>query len=402
MSIKNADHSAEASALGFFYQSLYALDTLLSLSTDNAAISIETLDDIQLDENGQSLLYQLKHSIKSNPPALTIKSKSLWKMIKAWVDILPKISLSETKFHLVVVSGISKTDPLNVLIDLTQNRNSLLKALEQEAIRVVTEREIAQKQKKKTLPHADRKDGCEAFLSLTGGQRKNLFDRVRVISRSPNINQIETSIEEKLTLFPSLYKKNIVEKLVEWWDRQVIYSLSGIRERYILRNELQSKIMEISAEIEHEKLLPEFERSEVPDGHIPNTRLIAQIDLVKGRQSDKTKAIREEWRAREQRSKWVRSNPGMSSRIHEYDGLLHEYWEDKHTTMCEDSENSDDNEKCNEGLNLLRWTHNEAPNLIRPFAESWSAAYYIRGSYQVLAINLTVGWHPEYMKNLSK
>ena len=92
----------------------------------------------------------------------------------------------------------------------------------------------------------------------------------------------------------------------------------------------------------------------------------------------------------------------MSSRIHEYDVLLQEYWEDKHTTMCEDSENSDDNEKCNEGLNLLRWTHNDAPNLIRPFAESWSAAYYIRGSYQVLAINLTVGWHPEYMKNLSK
>ena len=182
MSIKNADHSAEASALGFFYQSLYALDTLLNLSTDNAAISIETLDDIQLDENGQNLLYQLKHSIKSNPPALTIKSKSLWKTIKAWVDILPKISLSETKFHLVVVSGISKTDPLNVLIDLTQNRNSLLNALEQEATRVVTEREIAQKQKKKTLPHADRKDGCEAFLSLTGGQRKNLFDRVMVIS----------------------------------------------------------------------------------------------------------------------------------------------------------------------------------------------------------------------------
>lgn len=58
MSIKNADHSAEASALGFFYQSLYALDTLLNLSTDNAAISIETLDDIQLDENGQNLLYQ--------------------------------------------------------------------------------------------------------------------------------------------------------------------------------------------------------------------------------------------------------------------------------------------------------------------------------------------------------
>ena len=399
MSTNTNDHSAEASALGFFYQSLYALDTLLGLSTDNAAISIETLDDIQLDQDGQNLLYQLKHSIKAKPTSLTIKSKSLWKTIKAWVDILPKISISETKFHLVVVSGISETDPLNVLVDLTQDRDSLLHALEIEATRVISERKIAQKQKKKTLPHADRKDGCEAFLGMPQAQRKNLLDRVVVISNSPNINEIENSIEHKLTLIPAIHKKSITAKLVEWWDRQVIYSLSGVRDKYILRVELQSKIMEISAEIEHEKLLPEFERSNVPAGHIPHSELIAQIDLVKGRDSDKTKAIREEWRAREQRSKWVLKNPGMSSTIHEYDVLLKEYWEDKHLAMCENCENSDESKKCNEGLELLRWTHNDAPNQIRPIAEDWSSAYYVRGSYQVLAINLTIGWHPDYIEH---
>jgi len=37
-------HSAEASALGFYYQSLFALKTLLELDSDNAAVAIERLD----------------------------------------------------------------------------------------------------------------------------------------------------------------------------------------------------------------------------------------------------------------------------------------------------------------------------------------------------------------------
>ncbi|GEA68403.1 hypothetical protein PA3_25610 [Acinetobacter pittii] len=402
MSNANTDHSAEASALGFFYQSLYALDTLLGLSTDNAAISIETLDDVQLDENGKNLLFQLKHSIKRNPTSLTIKSKSLWKTFKAWIDVLPKISLSETKMHLVVVGKISEKDPLNKLLDLNDDRATLLQALENEAIRVLDERKKAQQQKKRTLPYADRKDGCEAFMKLKSNVRKNLLDRVFVIAKSPNINEIEKSIAAKLTLFPSAHQTLIAKKLVEWWDRQVIYSLSGVRERYILRSELQSKIMEIAAEIEHEKLMPEFERSDIPTGYIPHAGLIAQIDLVKGRDSDKTKAIREEWRAREQRSKWVRSNPGTAVKIFEYDALLKEYWEDKHISMCEDNEDTDEESKCKDGLELLRWTHNDAPNQIRSIEDGWSSAYYIRGSYQVLAINLTVGWHPDYKKRLKK
>jgi hypothetical protein len=33
---------------------------------------------------------------------------------------------------------------------------------------------------------------------------------------------------------------------------------------------------------------------------------------------------------------------------------------------------------------------------VRPIFEGWSAPYYVRGSYQVLAINRRVGWHPNF------
>ncbi|WP_256347467.1 hypothetical protein [Pseudomonas sp. IPO3774] len=62
----NIVHEATAAALGFYYQSQFALLTLLSQSSDDAehhaAVAVERLDDVELRANEQTLLYQLKHS----------------------------------------------------------------------------------------------------------------------------------------------------------------------------------------------------------------------------------------------------------------------------------------------------------------------------------------------------
>jgi hypothetical protein len=79
---QNVTHSAEAAALGFYYQSFFALLALMTQETDNAAVGIEQLDDVDLKANGHNLLYQLKHSISPAPPPITLKSKALWKTVK--------------------------------------------------------------------------------------------------------------------------------------------------------------------------------------------------------------------------------------------------------------------------------------------------------------------------------
>jgi hypothetical protein len=121
-----ASHSAEGSALGFWYQSLYALLILAELNTDDAAIGIEQLDDIEVKVDGHSLLYQLKHSIAAKPSPVGVKSRSLWRTVKVWIDILPKISLAETRLHLVTVGGLVEGDPLAALTDPGDDRRALL------------------------------------------------------------------------------------------------------------------------------------------------------------------------------------------------------------------------------------------------------------------------------------
>jgi hypothetical protein len=392
-------HSAAAAALGFYYQAFFALLTLLTQETDDAAIGIEQLDDVDLKVDGHNLLYQLKHSISSTPPPITLKSKALWKTVKVWVDILPALNLSETTLHLVTVAKLAPDSPLVALTNLAAECMELVEAMSQEAQRVLDAGAAAAKAGK-AVPHADRIDGCSAFLALTETERLNLLRRAIIKADSIAISGIEEDVSENLKLLPREQRPTVATRLIEWWDRQIVYSLCGKRERIISRSELQHQISAIVSDIEQDKLVPDFEVASPPEDYQPDGMLARQIKLVDGRPSDLLKAIREEWKAREQRAKWLNGSPAMAVTINEYDLVLEEYWSDRHNQMVEECAKLDHKGKCQPGLQILRWTHEEAPSVVRPIAQGWSAAYYVRGSYQVLAIDLKVGWHADYVQLL--
>lgn len=389
-------HAAEAAALGFYYQALFALVTLISLTTDDAAVAVERLDDVEVIADGNTLLYQLKHSMSVAPPPVTLASRALWKTIKVWIDTLPALTLSETTLHLVAVGQIPSDSPLNTLLQTSTDRTELLKAMLKEAQRVVDARAAAELAKKK-LPFGDRVDGCEAFLALSETERHNLIRRVIVQQVSPTIDEIEGLVAARLALLlPIEQRQPVAKRLVEWWDRQVVYSLCGKRDRALTRAELLHQISSIIGDIEEDRLVPDFNLATPPDNYQPDGMLTRQIHLVEGQRSDFAKAIREEWRAREQRSKWVNENPAMASIINDYDLVLQEHWSDRHTQMVEECSELEEKMKCESGLKLLRWTHEGAPQSVQPISERWLDPYYVRGSYQVLAIDLKVGWHPDY------
>lgn len=393
-------HAAEAAALGFYYQTLFALVILISLTTDDAAVAVERLDDVEVNADGNTLLYQLKHSISATPPPVTLSSRALWRTVKVWIDTLPALTLSETTLHLVAVGHIPENSPLKALLQTGSDRTELLEAMQREAQRVADARAEAVQVKKKP-PFEDRADGCEAFLALTETERSNLVRRMFVQPGSPTIDEIEGRIAAHLTLLRVDQRQPVAKRLVEWWDRQVVYSLCGKRDRVLTRTELQHQITSIIGDLEEDRLVPGYMTATPPQDYQPDGMLMRQICLVEGRQSDIAKAIREEWRAREQRSKWLNANPAMASTIHDYDLVLQENWADHHSQMVEECSELEESGKCEAGLNLLRWTHEGAPQSVPPISEGWSAPYYVRGSYQVLAIDLEVGWHPDY-RNLLK
>lgn len=253
----------------------------------------------------------------------------------------------------------------------------------EEAERVHEARDAAAKAGKKPLPYADRVDGCRAFLALAETERLNLLRRTVIRPESPTIGEIEKEIAEHFQLVLPEYRAPVAKRLMEWWDRQVVYSLCGERDRVITRAELQSQIMTIVADLEQDKLAPEFETLGPPDDYQPDGMLARQIELVKGKSFDLKRAIREKWKAREQRGRWTAGNPAMKAKITAYDHVLQEHWLDRHEEMVEACVELDAEGKCASGLDLLRWTHSEAPKTVQPIAVGWGAPYYVRGSYRI-------------------
>ncbi|WP_257217075.1 ABC-three component system protein [Pseudomonas syringae] len=395
----NTVHDASPAALGFYYQSQFALLTLLSQTADDAAVAIERLDDVELKANGQKLLFQLKHSVQGNPPPVTLASVALWKTIRVWIDALPLVSLAETTFHLVSVGKVPDNSPLLALCDTHADREELLKSMVEEASRVIEDRASAKSAGDKP-PHGPRAAGCEAFLALDASVRLSLLRRVHIVQDSVTIGKIPDEVSQRLHILPKEQRLKAAERLLGWWDQQVVYTLCGKRERVIQRSEMEHCISSIIAQLEEEKLVAEFDLVSHPEDYEADGMLYRQIALVGGKGSDVSRAVREQWRAKEQRSKWIIDNPQMRSKIAGYDAKLTEHWSDRHVQMAEDCEDLDADQVRAKGLELLRWTHAFAPNQVEPIAPSWQGHYYVRGTFQVLAIDLQVGWHADYRKLL--
>lgn len=390
----STSHEAGAAALGFYYQAHYALLTLVKQTSDDAAVSIERLDDVELRVDGQQLLLQLKHSLSKRPPAVTLSSVALWKTIKVWIDALPNLSLAETQFQLIAVGAIPDDSPLLSLCDPSHDRRALSKALKEEAKKVVDLRSATASGAK--LPYPDRAPGCEALLKLTDAERLSLLKRIEICPRSPDITQIEGMISRELRHTPKDYRPGVTKRLVEWWGLQVIYSLCGLRDRVISVSELHLMIAEIESDLIEDNLTWEFEDAMFPLGHTPHRMIERQIALVNGGKVDLKRATRDQWRAHEQRSSWLSGNPAMRLKVATYDSRLIEYWADLHEQMVEDFGKEEEVVKREQGLELLRWTYFEAPKALEPIATP-CRNFYIRGSYQTLAIDRKVGWHPDFI-----
>lgn len=393
-------HSADDAALGFLYQGQYALLLLWRDTDDDATVWVETLDDVVLVSNGDTILEQLKHSLKIRPAPLSIASKNVWKTLKAWIDVLPTLDLSHTWLHLVAVAGVKNGSPLELLLEDGSDRDALLDALNQEAERVLQERDDARAAKAKTLPHAERVAGCTAFLALDVDKRAAILSRMRIKPNQSNITLIEEQLAAGLTSILKERRQPVARQLVEWWNVQILDMLTKKRDTGISRFELVKRFMEIVSAIELDELTSGFATSILPSSYKADSMLERQIALVDGSMEVLRRAIQVEWRAREERSRWSNQNPAHLTTIVNYDLRLVEEWSDRHIDMCAEATGCTEDKSKEHGRALLRWSHFEAPQYLEPISPKIVSPHYVRGAYQILSITGRVGWHPDYRAQL--
>ncbi|MCA9055440.1 MAG: hypothetical protein KDA75_16480 [Planctomycetaceae bacterium] len=399
----DSQFDASASALGYLYQSRYAL--LLALQRDDdpmLQVSIEKLDDVAFLTNGTGRatpleLLQFKHHLKREGK-LTDKHPDIWKSIRVWSDAVrqSRIDVNNAVLLLVTTAVATKRDAVWLLSAKTSTR-------ETENARTTLE------DAGRTSRNPVVKECYKSLMRLPVATRKKLFQAIYLLDGTPNISDMQGQLEVAVrhACHPD-HRRAFVERLEGWWWGVVIAHLMSQDSNGIPVVDVQQQIHELREQFRTETLPDDFLIAEVPEDATrddDDRTFIRQLKLI-GVSGDRIRSAQtDHYKAFSQRSRWVRDNLLDLAESSTFEERLIDEWKHRYDIMMEDSADvlGDDASCAHGGLRLYNWVQTSAPDsaslMIRP---QFRSRYMTRGSYHMLADgeNPRVGWHPHYLDRL--
>lgn len=383
------------SALGYLYQARFALYILLQEMQEktDTEISIENLDDVAFEEKGSPReLLQLKHHLKQTA-SLSDGSSDLWKTIRIWSEALKNNQIALPGVVLTLVTtGNAPGNSIASLLKLDGNRDPATAV-------------------SKLLEYTDNSDNktnqpCyDAFRSLTSEQRLGLVQAIRIVDNSPNISNIEDNIKSRIRF--AVRPQHLIalyERLEGWWFKRVVDHLIAGSSKTILGYEVEAQINDIAEQFRPDSLPIDFFDEEPPENNPEedDRPFVHQLRLIAVKNKRIEHAIRDYYRAFQQRSKWVREDLLRIGELEKYEKRLIEEWE-RHFEIINENEPDDADEVSlqERGRKVYNWMEQQAQIHIR---RDCTEPYVMRGSFHMLANGTPpkLGWHPHFLERLEQ
>lgn len=387
----SSDFSANASALGYFYQARYALFLLLVKADVGIEMAVEKLDDISFEQNGSPIeLLQTKHHINSTA-SLTDASTDLWKTLRVWSVAVADgtVDLGSTAL-ILITTGLAPNDSAASRLrpQSASGRDT------DEALRILLE--VAGSSTSKT-----NEAGYASFRSLSPSQQLALVNSISVLDASPNIVDAREQILKQMRIVTRpQFLEAVFERVEGWWFNRLIAHLSESSATPILYRELLDQINDIQEQYHADNLPIEFLDSAVPDESELNEDekiFIEQLRLIALGEPRIKKAINDYYRAFQQRSKWVRDELLLVGELEGYENRLIDEWERLYEAAKEDLEDDvEEGIRQREGKALF----NVIQKMEIHIRSRCNEPYVMRGSYHMLANQLRVGWHANFLDRL--
>lgn len=381
--------SAVDPALGYLYQVRLALLWSLRRAKNGTdfIVSLETLDDVTFESAGGNPeeLLQAKHH-RSREATLTNASSDLWKSVRVWFEgyASKQVPLSTTRYLLTTavapaesaasllrVEGRDVEKALQILVAVTQSSESESNA-----------------------------KAYESFLAAPVSTRKAILENVVVIDRAATVVTIDQDIKKEVRWSAQEeYLDAFARRLEGWWLDRVIKQLADpSAASRIHGTEVDQVIDELREQFKPDNLpidpdLANYVLDERIKTAHADSPFVHQLKLVAAGDDRVARAMRNYYRAFEQRSRWMREHLLLVGELTRYDGKLVEEWEQTFLAAKDEiSPTAAEDDKRKFGRQVLTKTE----EIRLPVRPDVTESFVVRGSFQMLADEAKVGWHPDY------
>ena len=386
---ERGQYSAASSVLGYFYQCRYALlEALRRLPEgESVCIGIETLDDVVFETDGSAVdILQTKHHINAHA-SLTDASPDLWKTLRIWIEGQADGTIpQDAQFFLITTALCGDGTAAAYLRPYGRDENRALKILAATASTSTSETNAS---------------AYHAFNLLKDDNRANLMMSVTVLDASPSIGQLDDRLRQAVFFaVERQFLTSYLQRLEGWWYGRVLRHLLDSGAGPILGEELESEASRIRSQFKEESLPVDDDimRATVDASGYLDRPFVEQLNLIGINQNRVFHAIRNYYRAFEQRSRWMREDLLYVGELDRYEDRLIEEWDLLFQQMRDElGEDVAEDAKNRAAQNLYKWVETGMHHLIRPGVTESAIS---RGTYQMLADDLRVGWHLEFRERL--
>lgn len=375
-----SSHEAAGQMIGYLYQVRYAMFLLLESDDPSFKISIEKFDDIAF-ENGYSPIemIQNKHHVKTGN--LGDCSTDLWRTIKVWLDQIKKMPnlLNNCKFLLITTQKASQGSVASMLKKEKRDEKKSIQIL----------KSIAKEHGNSSL-----NDVYDNFLEIDDNMLYALFKSVEVIDGAPSIVNLNDKIMKhiRISCYPG-YENSVLNQVEGWWFNLVINALSSSNHTLIDYTSLRNKIVSVGDQYQIDNLpIEEWSLNEFSDEELEqdNRIFIQQLRLIEEKNAVLRRAIKNYYRAYNQRSSWAREELLLPNELENYEKRLIDEWEQCKAFIGEFDDPIEQGKKL----------YKEIMNKDIPIRKLCVEPFVMRGSYEMLSDKMDVGWHKDFIEKL--
>jgi hypothetical protein len=387
--------TAAAAAVGYLYQARLAL--LLCIPHVNTGVeievSLERLDDVSFEKNGTPYeLLQTKHHI-DRVANLSNASPDIWKTLRVWAQAAKEDPSLPSRAKLVLVTtNAAPKDSAAALLRPAHTFPVGSKRSPKAANELLSQ--VAQTSKNEAL-----KPAFATFLALAEPMRSALLSAVEILDNQPLLTNLDRELEHALRLVAPAGMASVAREMLEgWWWPRVCAALMANPPEAIPIGIVEAKLDDIRDILKRDALVADFEYAEPGEAEISEYdgfRFVKQLQVI-GLGGNRLRfAKRDFYRAFVQRSKWTREHVVLDEELKRFEQRLIEEWEPRFAAMCDAHESSalDEAKLKQDAQQLYQWVETDARFPFR----SLTAKFLNVGSYHILANDLRVGWHKDYV-----